>query len=71
MAAAKKIQVKALVNIRHNGDSFKVNESLKVTEDEAKELAERGCVEILEKQSKDSKSTNENENENEDAKGGE
>jgi len=53
MAAAKKISVKALVNITHDGKSFKIDENLKINEDEAKELEERGCVEILEKQPKE------------------
>lgn len=59
MAAKKVVQVKALINITHNGESFKIDGILKLNEDEAKELCERGYVEILEKQLK------------EDAKGGE
>lgn len=75
MAAAKKISVKALVNITHDGESFKIDEILKVNEDEAKELQEKGCIEILKKQPKETNTPDDGKKEedpkDEDKKGGE
>ncbi|MBY6918202.1 hypothetical protein [Clostridium botulinum] len=71
MAAAKKISVKALVNITHDWKSFKIDENIKLNEDEAKELEERGCVEILEKQSNETNTQGKSGEDPKDEKGGE
>jgi hypothetical protein len=63
--ASKKFAAKALVNITHNKESFKVGDTMKVTLADAKELVERGYVEMVDN------IPSENENDDEDPKDGE
>lgn len=47
MAVKKYFAAKALVNITHNLEPYKIGETLKLTVDESKELKNRGYVEMI------------------------
>lgn len=51
--AAKNVEAIALVRITHDGKTFEIGEKLKLNEDEANQLSNRGFVEILISQKKD------------------
>lgn len=47
MASKKTIQAKALVNLKYDKNCFKISDELKVRVDDAKEMVERGYIELL------------------------
>lgn len=71
MVEKRIMKVRALVNIKYDKDCFKIGDEFEVSEEDSKEITEKGYVELLEELQTEKPAENENNGQGEPPKEGE